>query len=579
MREKLDFEGTLYQTTPRESLSPQISEALWDYARAFLRIGRPSLKFLWRAQQSWLAVTFEAAGLGSERSSSDPKMVLTAQEVLLPGGITVRELDVITLVSLGLTNAGVAERLGTSPRTVSTQLERLMRKLSQTTRGGLAAFAFDAGLLRLPLPGGAPEHGGIALSDLELAVSLGDGYVPQPGSQFRSTRPPIPLGCVLPSDLGGDAEELRNGAVLAVEEINRRGGISGRPIKLIMVEVDTFNWSSVRAGLEVLFHAEVAAICAGYVSSEHSGFLDMIADYGRPFLHIAAFGADVVRTESDPSRYAMVFQTCASEIHYGSGLLRFVRGLESEGLWTPRHRRILSLGQASPGMQGIGLNSDTFTQQAGNEGWEALEAIRTSLNHTDWDHTVRQAHDLDPDVLFVANYLENDLVGFQEALQRNPLQALVYTVYAPSIPSFLDRLGAQANGVVWATTTGTYGDDLGRDFRRKYAKRFSVEPGWSQAGAAFDQVHMLASAWAAEDPFRGDDVVSYLRRSPHRGVNGVYYFDRHRHEPLLYPDTTQDVALSQAHLVYQIQDRGQVLLAPEPFGHLRNFKLPSWMAG
>ena len=72
----------------------------------------------------------------------------------MPRGITVREVDVLTLLALGLTNSGIAERLGTSARTVSTQIERLLTKLDQGTRGGLAALAVDSGLLRLPIPGG-----------------------------------------------------------------------------------------------------------------------------------------------------------------------------------------------------------------------------------------------------------------------------------------------------------------------------------------------------------------------------------------------------------------------------------------
>jgi len=574
MDQGFEFEGTLDQTTPRNALSPQIPDQLWEYARAFLRIERQDLKFIWRAHQMWLEVSLKRREARDVSGRPDPKVLVRAHETELPCGITAREFDVLTLAALGLTNIGIAERLGTSARTVSTQLERLLKKLSQTTRGGLAALAVDAGLLRLPLPGGAPERGGIGVADLELAVRHLSDYFHSPIRSRRTERSPIPLGLVIPIGVGGDSEELRQGARLAVDEVNDQGGAAGRKIQLVEVEVEMFDWPSVRAGLEELFEAEAAAICTGYVSAEHPGFLELIADFGRPFLHTATFGADVRRTQSDPSRYATVFQTCASEVHYGPGLLRFLSALEQGNLWSPRHRRILSLEQTSESMR---LTSLSFVEQARAQRWEVATPISTPAGATDWEAAIARAHEVAPDVLFVANFLEDELVAFQQALLRDPLPALVYTVYAPSIPSFSERLGAQADGVIWATTTGTYDDDLGRRFRRKYTERFVREPGWSQAGAAYDQVRMLAAAWSATDPRSSDEVIRYLRRWPHRGVNGVYYFGEHGHEPLLYPDTTMDAALSQAHLVYQIQGRGQVLLAPEPFGRIGEFKMPHWM--
>ena len=574
MSSGFEFEGVIDRDTPREALSPQLPNQLWEYARAFLRTERHTIKFVWLAHKMWLDVTLERREAVDSAGRPDPKVIVHVEETELPCGITAREFDVLTLVALGLTNSGAAERLGTSARTVSSQLERLLKKLSQATRGGLAALAVDSGLLRLPLPGGAPELGGIAVADLELAARHRMDYFHSPIRSRRSGRAPIQLGLVIPRDLGDDSTELRQGARLAVDELNKQGGIAGRTIHLVEVEVEMFDWQSVRVGLEDLFDAEVAAICTSYISAEHPEFLDLIADYGCPFLHTATFDADILRIQSNPSRYSTVFQTCASEVHYGPGMLRFLKSLETESLWKPRNRRIQSFEQESVSMR---LTSDSFVEEAARNGWEVLPPISTPAGSTSWDATIARAHELAPDVLFVANYLEDELVAMQQSLLRDPLSALVYTVYAPSIPSFSERLGAQADGIIWATTSGTYNDDLGRRFRRQYSERFAREPGWSQAGAAYDQVRMLAAAWSAVDPRSSDEVIRYMRRWPHRGVNGVYYFGESGQEPLLYPDTTMDAALSQAHLVYQLQGRTQTLLAPEPFGSAKNFKMPNWM--
>ncbi|WP_318200610.1 helix-turn-helix transcriptional regulator [Streptomyces sp. SCL15-4] len=65
------------------------------------------------------------------------------------GGVTLapRELDVLSWVAAGATNATVAERLGIGPETVKSYLRSAMRKLGAHTRGEAVSAARGAGLL------------------------------------------------------------------------------------------------------------------------------------------------------------------------------------------------------------------------------------------------------------------------------------------------------------------------------------------------------------------------------------------------------------------------------------------------
>lgn len=65
------------------------------------------------------------------------------------GGVTLapRELDVLSWVAAGATNAAVAERLGIGPETVKGYLRAAMRKLGARTRGEAVTAARRAGLL------------------------------------------------------------------------------------------------------------------------------------------------------------------------------------------------------------------------------------------------------------------------------------------------------------------------------------------------------------------------------------------------------------------------------------------------
>jgi DNA-binding NarL/FixJ family response regulator len=60
--------------------------------------------------------------------------------------LTAREVEVLVMVAQGMTNRGIAERLGISPRTVETHRERVMAKLRIRSVAGLTRFVVEQGL-------------------------------------------------------------------------------------------------------------------------------------------------------------------------------------------------------------------------------------------------------------------------------------------------------------------------------------------------------------------------------------------------------------------------------------------------
>ena len=540
------------------------------FAQAFVESGEQRLAGLWRCDGDFYALRLVAAP-----ENGRPAAHLELTRAPLPYGLTVRELDVVTLIVGGLSNNEIGALLGSGGRTVGKHAERILAKLGQSTRAGVAALAVEEGLLRLP-----PPDGGGALHALPVgrvqAVVNGHARAPVPAHRRAPRRRPYLIGSAFPQggQVAADGHEMIGGSSLAVSEINACGGIGGRPVEQIVVDLDPLDPGSVTAALESLIDREVDAITNGWLYAERAA-VDAVADYGCPYLNAftSEYVAELVREQQ--SRYASIFQVCATEAGYGEGFIRSLDMLAAGGAWRPPNRRLLFV-EAS--VQSGHMATERTIAAAERSNWqvEGIELIPTSV--TRWDDVLRRIRAIDPAAVMLAHWLPEEAAAFQREFVADPADALVYVVYAPSIPAYVAEAGDAAEGVLWSTVTGSYGDAIGRGFVQRFERTLGRRPGRSQAGVAYDEVHLLAGAWQRlGNPRRFDQVSAELARVPYRGVNGAYYLGSESHCALSYPDTTRDPSLGQAHLLLQVQDGENRVLAPDMYAE-SVFRTPSWLA-
>jgi DNA-binding NarL/FixJ family response regulator len=67
--------------------------------------------------------------------------------ITYPAGLTAREVEVLRLVALGLTNEQVVEQLNISPRTVKTHLTAIYGKIKVTSRSAATRYAIESQLV------------------------------------------------------------------------------------------------------------------------------------------------------------------------------------------------------------------------------------------------------------------------------------------------------------------------------------------------------------------------------------------------------------------------------------------------
>lgn len=546
----------------------QAMPELVAYAMALIASDRDSVRFIVVGpERDWTSVRIDV-----KRGRLDgPRALLSLETVTPPFGLTPRELDVLTLLSAGLTNPEIAMRLETSPRTITKHVENILSKTGNWTRAGAAGLAIDRGYLRLPTPGGA------ALLPLTVGIVerlAKEADSPRPSVLRPLQRRPIIIGA--PLSLSGfareDAAEMLNGANLAIQEINGRGGVLGRELQMMVVDCDVSDVNSVLRGHQALIEAEVDAIAAGY-STAQLDVQALLGNYRAPYLHATTMERAVDQVRQDPSRLGHVFQVCPSDIHYGPSLARFLIELEERREWKPFARRLTVLQPDWPGMD-VGVPA--LERLLAPLGWRIDFVAGLPLKNIDWPTVMARLREFDPSVVFLAYYFTEESVAFQKAFRANPIPALVYTLYSPSIPVYVEELGEKAEGVIWATTTGLYSDRIGNGFVARYRQRYGVMPGRSHAGIAYDRIRMLADAWArVGNPRSFGKMAEDLRTTVHRGVNGAYLLGSEGQAGLGFPHDTRDPSISQAHLIFQIQNGTHRILSPNPYAD-GQFRMPPW---
>jgi DNA-binding CsgD family transcriptional regulator len=109
-------------------------------------------------------VTAELRSLGERSVPREPRATTRGN----PAGLTEREVEVLTLVAIGMHNTQIAARLYLSRRTIDHHVSAILRKLGANSRSEAVAAAIRFGLIdelpavtpvdRLPVQGGESDH-------------------------------------------------------------------------------------------------------------------------------------------------------------------------------------------------------------------------------------------------------------------------------------------------------------------------------------------------------------------------------------------------------------------------------------
>ncbi|MDQ4070587.1 MAG: ABC transporter substrate-binding protein [Actinomycetota bacterium] len=277
------------------------------------------------------------------------------------------------------------------------------------------------------------------LTVLALAVSLVASACSGAGGAAGAGA--VTLGAVYPVSgrQGPGGMEEANGARLAVDLANERGGVYGRPVRLELVDVDRGD-AAPRAverlrqrGVEVVLGSYGSTISApAAAAAQRAGMLlwetgavgqvGTDAGAGESFFRLAPMGAGLGR-----AAVAFVRDELASKLST-AGPLRYAVAYVDDA-----YGRAVGLGAAD---------------EARESGQELVATFPYSVRGLDADALVRAIAETRPDVLFVSAYLEDGIALRRATVSQGlRLQASIGTSSSYCMPSFAAALGPAAVGL------------------------------------------------------------------------------------------------------------------------------------
>ncbi len=393
---------------------------------------------------------------------------------------------------------------------------------------------------------------------------------------------PILIGVptALTSQTGvADHADYLNGTTLALEEINAAGGVLGRPVKTVVVDIDPIGAESGQIAINKLIDAKVQAISCAF-SLVPVPAANAAAPYGAPLLWGATQRNLTDMVAKDPKKYSHMFQTDPSEVHYGYTFPIFLKAMKDSGGWKPINNKVHIVREQIAYCQTI---SKALIEVLPKSEFELAHVTEIQYPVQDWGPVIEEIKRVGAGAVMIDHWVAAEYAAFCKQYIADPLPgALVYLQYGPSQPEFLELAGPAANGFVWSTVLGVYDDAKGRAFREKYKKRFPGIMGLCYTGNGYDTAYYLKAAWeSVGDPSKFDAVSDWIRSHPFRGVCGLIDMNNKYQEAAHYPDDGHPVTATKpeegmAQLYFQVQDQQHKIIFPDALTQTKLTAAPWW---
>ena len=316
---------------------------------------------------------------------------------------------------------------------------------------------------------------------------------------------PIKIGAVvaLTGPGAGLGQPERNGMLLAEKVINEKGGIKGRPIK-ILIEDDGSKPDNAKSKAERLIFDEKVLVLLGPSLTASTGAVSAITNAeGMAELAYTGLGPKIELT------YKTLYHLLPPQLLNARAMLEY----------TTKVLKAKKLGVLhDTGYGQVVMNS--LNGLTGEYGVEFVSVEKFEVGATDTSAQAAKVRAADPEVLFI---IATSPVPFRNAREVRITQPIVSAIGSSSY-DYVRGMGEYADDIVFPEFV--VGEDPAphqTDFVKRYQQEYNALPKNYEA-AGWDAVHVAAKAIETAGPNATRAEIAKAMRGSYSGTLASYNF-------------------------------------------------------
>jgi len=395
----------------------------------------------------------------------------------------------------------------------------------------LRGEAMDRGLTRLTAL--------IIILIVVIAAAGGGAYYMI--SRRRAARKPIVVGAALSltGKYGRTGEWYKLGYELWVDEVNKKGGLLGREVKLTLYD-DQSDPTTSENLYEKLITVDKVDLLLGPYSSAIVFPVSSVAEKYKMLM--VEGGGNAKKIFSRGYKYTFLTLPGLAE-NITLGLFKFIESLPPDE--RPKTVAIINAKDLFP--EAIAAGAKYYCKKY---GLEVVLEEEYPKEATDLTPLLTKVKGVNPDVLIGGTYFPDSVLIVKTLKELNWRPKIVFLTVGPAMPEFWETLGEDAEGIMgeswWEPTAPWPGvEEFVEAFREKYGK----DPDY-HAACAYAAGQVIEAAVKAVGEIDHTAMAEYLRTHTIETIVGPLDFTEAGY-PTLSP------------LLIQWQDGERVILAPE----------------
>lgn len=345
-----------------------------------------------------------------------------------------------------------------------------------------------------------------------LLVATGSLFVScKAGNSRTNNKEPITIGAIF--DLTGSLSYMgkwsKDGAMQAVDDINKKGGINNRPVRLIFEDGGSDPNKCVAAFRKLIDNDHVSLII-GFSSSSSVMASAPIANSQKVVILATATGSPNITEAGD-----YVFRNRLSGKLEVEAIAKFI-AVES-------------------GVKNIGvlyINNDygkgyakIFHSSFEGYGGKTLQEEAFEQDQTDFKTIVKKYKDNNISAIYLVSFAKEGGNLLKQCFEQNYMPSW-YCANSIEAPEFLKIAGPATEGVIYSVAQYDPNDSLSQKFNSEYKAKHGYDSEMFAANT-YDAVNIGAIAIGQTDG-RGDKIKMFLYDSirNYPGTSGMTTFDK-----------------------------------------------------